>query len=186
LRRERPVALCDPSDLPREAAPDAASARRYGIKSELTLPLVAGGRVLGGLSLATLRVARSWPPSLIGKLQVVAEGFANALARKETEDALRASELMKSAILSSLNSSVGVLDRRGQIIAVNPDWARFAPHRSPGLANAVGVGANYLEVCGAACREIPFSEALAGITGVLNGSRGGFGLEYSYRTPVGE
>jgi hypothetical protein len=53
--------------------------------------------------------------------------FANALARKESEDALRASELMKSAILASLNSGVAVLDSEGAS-SREPGMGRFARH----------------------------------------------------------
>ena len=65
------------------------------------------------------------PPSAPGRMswcidsRLIAEVFANALARKEAEDALRTSELMKSAILASLTSSATVLDRQGRIVAVN-------------------------------------------------------------------
>ena len=113
--------------------------------------------------------------------------FANALARKESEDALRASELMKSAILASLNSGVAVLDREGRIIAVNQAWARFARqagapvpwHREDD---------NYLHACRAAAgRGEPIAaEALAGIEAVLSGSRTGFAFEYSSITPAGQ
>jgi CheY-like chemotaxis protein len=135
------------------SACDKDSVCRYRMRSKLTLPLVAAGRVVGGLSLVTLAGGRIWPEELVAKLQLVAEVFANALARKETEDALRASELMKSAILASLNSSVGVLDRQGLIIATNQDWARFEPHHGAVANGGMSVGANYLEVCRQAARE---------------------------------
>ena len=45
-------------------------------------------------ALALLRAAeRPWPPELLPQLRVVSEVLANALARKQSEDALRASEI---------------------------------------------------------------------------------------------
>ncbi len=46
--------------------------------------------------------------------------------RRKTEDALRASDATKSAILASLPSHVAVLDRTGRVIAANDDWVGFA------------------------------------------------------------
>src|SRR5262245_8990404 len=102
-----------------------------GIASALFLPVTAGGAVVGGLSLGNREVIRDWPPELVRQMRIVAEVLASALVRRETEDALRKSELIKSAILSSLNSGVAVLDRGGRIIAVNDQWGRLrGPRRS--------------------------------------------------------
>ena len=86
-----------------------------------------------------LTADRAWPDELVKRLHLVAEVFSSALARREAEQALRASELMKSAILASLHSGVAVLDREGGIIAVNEAWARFASE-SRQLAFRAGCG----------------------------------------------
>jgi signal transduction histidine kinase/integral membrane sensor domain MASE1 len=172
-------------ELPAAAVRDQDSLQRQGVRSNLAIPLVAGGRVLGALAFVTLATERAWPNGLVHRLRIVAQVFANALARKETEDALRASELMKSAILASLTSSVAVLDRQGQIVAVNAGWTRFAREHG---ATSDGVGGNYLEVWQQAARpDTPHTaEALAGIEAVLNGSLPEFALEYASRTAAGE
>ena len=110
-------------EVPAEAVRDLDSLRRYGVRSKLVLPLLAGNRVYGGLAFVMTRTERPWRAEFIASKKLIAEVFANALARKESEDALRASELTKSAILSSLNSGVAVLDRQGHIVAVNQSWA---------------------------------------------------------------
>ena len=155
--------------------------------SSITIPLVASGRVLGGLAFDSPGPERAWPEELVQRLWLVGEVFANALARKETEDALRASELMKSAILASLSSGVAVLDRKGRVIAVNESWTRFG---SEGLAGYAGVevGAQFLEVCRQIARECrPHSaDVLAGIEEVLKGAGQGFAFEYFLPAPNGD
>lgn len=188
LRHECSVVWSRPGDLPKGAEVDRASLDRYGIRAGLALPLVAGGRVLGGVVLVTVAAERVWPPPLVDRLQLVTEVFANAFARKESEDAIRASEVMKSAILASLNSSVGVLDRDGRVIAVNPDWARSPADHGSALGGGVEVGMNYLDVCREAVRQgkTLVGDALAGIQSVLQGFRPAFAFEYPCRTANGE
>src|SRR3989442_800054 len=94
----------------RDEPPKDEDARGQGrVSSQLTIPLVAGGRVLGGLAFDALAADRAWPEEQVQWLRLVAEVFASALARKETVDALGASELMKSAILASLSNGVAVV-----------------------------------------------------------------------------
>jgi signal transduction histidine kinase len=151
-----------------------------GAKSNLVIPLVAGGRVLGALAFVTVTAERTWPNGLVQRLRLIAEVFANALARKEAEDALRTSELMKSAILASLTSSVTVLDRQGRIVAVNESWTRFA--RAHGMPSD-GVGVSYREVLRQVIRpDMPqTAETLAGVETVLDGLQPEFASEYASR-----
>ncbi len=187
LIRVEPVVVAGPEDIPEEAIADRESFRRSGLRSMLVLPLSTGDRVLGGLALITRAAARAWSLELASGIPLVAEAFANALARKESEDALRASELMKSAILASLNSGVAVLDSEGRITAVNQAWARFARHAGAPVPWH-REDENYLHTCRAAAArgEPDAAEALAGIEAVLSGSRSGFAFEYSSITPAGE
>jgi C4-dicarboxylate-specific signal transduction histidine kinase len=172
-------------ELPAEAAYDRDSFQRLGARSNLVIPLVAGGRVLGALAFVTVTAERTWPDELVHRLRLIAEVFANALARKEAEDALRASEVMKSAILASLTSSVTVLDRQGRIVTVNESWVRFA--RQHGMPSD-GVGVNYREVLLQAIRpDTPHTaETLAGVEAVLDGLRPEFTSEYASRLADGE
>jgi len=60
-----------------------------GTKSNVTLPLIVSGHVIGALAFASMRVERPWTPDVLNRLSVVAQVFANALARKRTETELR-------------------------------------------------------------------------------------------------
>ena len=186
ILRERPVAFSRPDELPPEAARDAETFRQRGILSNLAVPMVAGGRILGTLAFVTLTVERVWPDDLVQRLRLVGEVFANALARKEAEDAVRDSELMKSAILASVTSNVAVLDRAGRIVTVNDGWVRFG--RENGTTAHAEVGASYLDTCRRASGDGSGYgvEALAGIEAVLDGSSPGFVHDYFCRLPAGE
>src|SRR5216683_1574999 len=50
--------------------------------SNITIPLVASGRVLGGLSFDSSMPDPAWPQELLQQLRMVGEVFANAIARK--------------------------------------------------------------------------------------------------------
>src|SRR5882672_2780463 len=188
LVREEPLIFSRNRGFSHRAAPDEPALRHAGLRSSLTIPLVASGKVLGGLAFDSIAVERAWPEEKVQRLQLVGEVFANALARKETEDALRASELMKSAILASLSSGVAVLDRTGRVIAVNDTWSRFGNEHKMTAYAGVALGADYLRTCAEVARECTprSTEVLAQIEEVLNGTRRGFAFEYSCSAPVGE
>ena len=122
LRQRQTIAVHDAGDLPPHAHAERLMFRLYGIRSCIVVPLEAGGRVLGGLAVATTGADRASPAPFAGWLRLVAEVFASALERTAMEDALRASEGMKSAILSSLSNGVAVLDSDGTIVAVSQSW----------------------------------------------------------------
>jgi len=87
-----------PDALPAEAITDRANARLLGLRSNLTIPLSAGGLPpVGALALNTLRTERDWPDELVRRLRLVAEVFTNALARKRADEALRTSEARYAA-----------------------------------------------------------------------------------------
>ncbi|MGA6926453.1 MAG: sigma 54-interacting transcriptional regulator [Desulfosarcina sp.] len=81
------------NDLPPEAARDIESYRTFGIKSSVNIPLsTGGGPLIGILSFDDLRVERSWPDPILKRLRLLAQIFANALARKRWELMARESE----------------------------------------------------------------------------------------------
>ncbi|MCL4181414.1 MAG: PAS domain-containing protein [Verrucomicrobia bacterium] len=79
--------------LPPDAGRDRESWLHFGVKSNLTFPLMTeGGQLIGGLSFNTVQKARSWPEEFVTRLELVAQIFANALARKRADQELRESE----------------------------------------------------------------------------------------------
>src|SRR5262249_54374312 len=84
------------SRLPEEAPPEAALEREYtrraGLRSHLLVPFKVGASVLGCVGFGSFRREVNWPDELVLRLRLVGEVFANALARKRADLALRASE----------------------------------------------------------------------------------------------
>ena len=85
----RTVQFSAVEELPAEAAVDKETVRRLGPKSNVTFPLVVGGKFLGALAFGAMEEERRWPDALIGRLRLIAEIFANALSRKAADAALR-------------------------------------------------------------------------------------------------
>jgi PAS domain-containing protein len=68
--------------------------RELGIKSILAFPLSVGGRTpIGAIAFGSTRKRRDWPERMQKRLRLLAEVFANALDRKESERKLREDEL---------------------------------------------------------------------------------------------
>jgi diguanylate cyclase (GGDEF)-like protein/PAS domain S-box-containing protein len=99
--------------------------------------------------------------------------------RRQIEKALRESQDLNQAVLSSLTDNIAVLNRSGDIIAVNDAWKRFAAENGAPEMTEKWVGMNYLEVCSRAmASDETASRAYAGIHAVLEGDRPLFALEY--------
>jgi signal transduction histidine kinase/integral membrane sensor domain MASE1 len=186
LQKSQSVIVSSVRDLPPAAEVDRRSMQRFGYKATLVLPMVSGQRALGALAFGSAE-ERPWPDEILMRLRLVAEVLANALARKQTEDALRASETMKSSILHSLRSGVAVVDRDGVVLALNENWTRLA--QESGEA-PVAVGESLLDTGRGGLPEdavgaAPSSRAEdigAAIRSVIQGQRDSFGYEYATRS----
>ncbi len=109
------VAVSSMESLPPEAARDRDLWHYFGIKSNLTFPLSAGGgQVIGALGFNTTRVERSWPDAIMKPLQLVAQIFANALARQMADQSLRESEARLNLAADSAEAGLWELDCRTQ------------------------------------------------------------------------
>ena len=128
------VSFVSVDELPPEAARDRETFERFGVKSSLILPLAAGGQpIFGALGLNSMRAERPWPDALVQRLQLVAQVFANALARKRADEALRESEERLAlaadaagAGLWTLDYSTGIFwatERARAIFGYSPDEA---------------------------------------------------------------
>ncbi len=80
-------------DLPQEAARDREELKKFRNLSSLVIPLAVGKNIFGAVTFGAVRTERNWPEGLIQRVRLVGEIFASALARKQSEEALRQAEL---------------------------------------------------------------------------------------------
>lgn len=104
---------------------------------------------------------------------------------ERVEEKLRESEEFTRAVLNALMAHIAVLDRNGNIIAVNDAWKRFGRENGSVDFPRMDVGVNYLEVCRLASGEHTNEarQALEGIKSVLDCSKSQFILEYPCHSP---
>ncbi len=118
-----------------------------------------------------------------GRIIGVLSSGEDVTEQQQAEAALRDSEAFKRAILDAVSAQIAVLDAQGTIIAVNRPWLRFAEENAggiAGIADQVGVGINYLDVCrhSLGTGSANAREAADGIERVLAGLAMRFSLEY--------
>ena len=120
LRAGRTVVIRSDKDNPPEAAAAAEYNRRGGIRSILVVPLPVDGRVVAAIGFGAFRSTREWPPEFIARLTVIGEVMAQALVRKRSDAALRASEARWQSIFETSTLAISVFDQDLRYTATNP------------------------------------------------------------------
>lgn len=178
LCRGESIAISRAADDTSIDAAERATLVASGVRSLFATPLQAGGETLGFLSLATLATNRTWSDSVIRRLQMFANLFANVVLRLRDAEARISSEALSHAVLNSVSALVAVVDGEGNVIAVNAAWERVA--RGTGRLARIRVGVNYLEECEKAAEagDTFAREAAAGLKAVIDGTLPEFRLEH--------
>lgn len=124
------------------------------------------------------------PESIIGNITEI------TFRKNAQEELLKSYELQKgylellSSMQDALPANLAMLDKNGNIIAINESWRKFAKDNRLKLVNSA-IGCNYLSVCRNAKGE--FSDdahkAARGISKVLRGELKQFQLEYPCHSP---
>ncbi|NLW34587.1 MAG: HD domain-containing protein [Syntrophorhabdus aromaticivorans] len=86
---------------------------------------------MGFLGLDSIREQRTWPEYIISLLKIVGETFANALARKKTEDSLRQSEGNYRNIFDYAVEGIFQSTPDDRYLSVNPALSRMLGFDSP-------------------------------------------------------
>jgi PAS domain-containing protein len=169
--------------LPEAACQDRAACQRQNLQSVFLIPLSVSGAVRFVLSLVAVQQPHMWLEEYIPRLRLLGEIFVNALARKQTEEKIRQSEDFNRTVLASLQDHVAILDRAGNILAVNEAWVNFGrANNAP--TGSLGVGWNYLAACQHAADDDPdAAAALQGIETVLQGTQPEFLFDYRCDSP---
>ena len=118
-------------DYPADAARDKETSLHFGVKSNLTFPLSIGGNPpVGALTFNTMLAERTWPQVLIQRLQLVAQMFINAIARKQNETALSESERRLSLTTEAVGAGLWIMEVDTEKVWVSPksrELFHFAP-----------------------------------------------------------
>jgi len=111
LVRKEIVRVESTADVPPEAATDRKYWEIYCVKSVLAFPLWVGNDpIFGVLAFDATTEERAWPDALVNRLQLIAQLFVNALARKRTEEALCESEARLRLAAASADAGLWTLD----------------------------------------------------------------------------
>lgn len=116
-------------------------------------------------------------------------GISHDITDKKFADAAReVAERFRSSVIDAVSAHIAVLDRNGEIRAVNRAWSEFGRANQPVSSfrwRSIGVGANYLEVCRRSAQHFAAEaeEVEQGIRSVIEGRLPHFECEYPCHSP---
>ena len=129
--KAKEIVVSSLAELPEEADRDRQSYTQFGVKSVLTIGLAAGGGPpMGALAFGSTRAERKWPVETVNRLQLVAQLFSNALARRGAERALRDSEERFRSLSNAALEGI-MIHHQGVILDLNPAFARLFGYEQP-------------------------------------------------------
>jgi PAS domain S-box-containing protein len=126
LRDGQVVCVSGVDELP---DPDRETARSFGVRSSVTVPLSVAGQPVGALAFHVLREERQWEPDVVHRLTVISAAFGNVLARQDSEDALRKRIAEVQSLRDRLDAENAYLRREAH--------ERFGTHAVIGKSEAV-------------------------------------------------
>jgi signal transduction histidine kinase len=86
LRRGLLVRFASLEELPGDgAAVDRQTYRALGVRSQVAVPLVVEGAVIGALAFGSVTRERAWPDEFVQRLRLLGETFASTLSRRRAE-----------------------------------------------------------------------------------------------------
>ena len=115
------------ADLPPEASAEKEEFQTEGIQSLIMVPMVYGGDVVGFLGFDSVRVEKTWLEDISALLRIVGEIFANALERKQAEEALRKSEERYRTLVENVPVAVyrNTPGPKGEFLMANPTFLKM-------------------------------------------------------------
>jgi len=129
LTQGKPVVMNRLEDLPSEAQQERQLCRAKSMKSLLSIPMAIGQKALGSCVLVSVNAERVWPEDLVHRMRLIAEVFANALARRHSEEALRENEARLNLAATSAEAGLWILE-----IASGHIWATAKARELYGFA----------------------------------------------------
>jgi PAS domain S-box-containing protein len=115
------ITISNMTDLPAEAGRDRESFGLYNTRSMVGVPLSVGARkVFGVLTFAVMQGEREWAETVVQQFELVAQIFANALARKQAEQSLRESEARLSVATNAAGAGLWIMEPDSGYVWVTP------------------------------------------------------------------
>jgi PAS domain S-box-containing protein len=105
-REGKVVSYSKIDDMPDAAHVDKQTWRDWGIRSNLTLPVMKGESLVQVISINAMRSERVWPEVFLPRLQMLGEIFVNALERRKVEQALRKNEAQLTLAAASAEAGL--------------------------------------------------------------------------------
>ncbi len=112
-------------DLPPEAKTEKKHLQAYEVQSVIMVPIVYRRALMGIVSFDSVRFEKTWTTDDMALLRITGEIFANALERKETEEAMECLMRRNELILSSAGEGIYGVDLQGNTTFANPEAARM-------------------------------------------------------------
>jgi PAS domain S-box-containing protein len=120
LQAGNAVVIFSTEDVPEGAERDQESWRYFGLKNILAIPLSTGGEaIFGAISFHDMAKLRIWSEALVRRLVLVAQIFANTIARKRIELALRESAERLSLAMDAAAAGVWSMNIRSQRVWIS-------------------------------------------------------------------
>lgn len=151
------IYIPDVAELPPEASAERREFEIGRIKSLLNVPMSLGNTVVGFLGFDSVRSPQFWSDEDIGLLQMVGEICVSALKRKRDEenlrksealrlDALRQSDALKSALLSSVSHELRtpLTAMKASIDSLVADDSHVSPSMKKEFLNGINREIDYL------------------------------------------
>ena len=121
-----------------------------------------------------------------GNISGVVLTFVDISGIKASERERLRADVMRRGVLDSLDAHMAVLDREGNMIAINQKWEQFAQSNDARDFGTLSVGANYFGACACSPDESGYEDAqkaIHGIRSVLRGRADLFEMEYPCHSP---
>lgn len=125
FRRMETVYIPRVADLPPEAKIEKENLQAFEVKSAIMVPIAYRQSLMGIVSFDSVRTEKTWTQDDMALLRITGEIFANALERKDTEEAIECLMRRNELILGSAGEGIYGVDLQGNTTFANPEAARM-------------------------------------------------------------